>query len=254
MLIISDKGTDLSYCRGAKQVTWPDITQAWASKMSDGGSNPLISLTSKFSFNVMIWDYDGVFQSVTKSHVISHCADTDKPFPIRDLLTYPLRYAKDGTQELFASRGRKFWDCRYTQFVSYNGWDFGKVEKFRDMRFMIDTVAVKRYQPEAPISKLQLKDELGPEVMGNKKPPSEDFTLLLPYCVMGFNMQDKKWRLLLIENTSPVCWDQDAFKSLVIDDETKELIMALVTNKIDPSKSTDLIGGKGSGLVILFHG
>jgi len=140
---------------------------------------------------------------------------------------------------------------------------------------MIDTMAFKRSQPEASISKLQLKDELGPEVMGNEEPPGEDFTLLLPYCVMGFNMQDKRWRiffrflvslearistdhsmagLLLIENMSPVCWDQDAFESLVIDDETKELIMALVTNKIDPSKSTDLIGGKGSGLVILFHG
>lgn len=60
---------------------------------------------------------------------------------------------------------------------------------------MIDTMAFKRYQPEAPVSKLQLKDELGPEVMGNEEPPSEDFTLLLPYCVMGFNMQDKRWRI-----------------------------------------------------------
>jgi hypothetical protein len=58
----------------------------------------------------------------------------------------------------------------------------------------------------------------------------------------------------LIENTSPVKWDQDAFESLVVDSETKELIMALVTNKIDVSKNTDLISGKGSGLVVLFHG
>jgi len=140
VLIISDKGTDLSYCRGVKQVTWPDITRVWASKMSDGGSNPLISLTSELSFNVMMWDYDGVFQSVTKSHAISHRADTNEPFPIRDLLTYPLRYATDGTQDLFASRGRKFWDCRYTQFVSYNGWDFGKVEKFVSVILQRDVV------------------------------------------------------------------------------------------------------------------
>jgi len=34
----------------------------------------------------------------------------------------------------------------------------------------------------------------------------------------------------------------------------KELIMALVTCSIDPSKSTDFFYGKGSGLVVLFHG
>lgn len=49
-------------------------------------------------------------------------------------------------------------------------------------------------------------------------------------------------------------WNQDAFKSLVVDDETKELIMALVTKSINPSKSTDLMSGKGNGLIILLHG
>lgn len=140
LLIIGDKGTDLLYSRGVKQVTWPTIDQTWAPKISDRDSKPSISWTSKFSFNVMMWDYDGVFQSATKLHTVSHCADTDKPFPIRDLLAYPLRYAEDSTQDLFASRGKKFWDCRYTQFVSYNGWDFAKVEKFVSVILQPDVI------------------------------------------------------------------------------------------------------------------
>lgn len=49
-------------------------------------------------------------------------------------------------------------------------------------------------------------------------------------------------------------WNTQAFESLVIDDETKELIKALVTNQIDAEKGTDLMSGKGNGLFILLHG
>jgi hypothetical protein len=58
----------------------------------------------------------------------------------------------------------------------------------------------------------------------------------------------------LIGHTKPVEWDQDVFNALVLPQDTKELIMALVQNMIDPKKSTDIFGGKGNGLVVLFHG
>jgi hypothetical protein len=51
-----------------------------------------------------------------------------------------------------------------------------------------------------------------------------------------------------------VTWNKEAFESLVVDDETKELIQALVTNQIAAERSTDLISGKGNGLIILLHG
>jgi SpoVK/Ycf46/Vps4 family AAA+-type ATPase len=59
---------------------------------------------------------------------------------------------------------------------------------------------------------------------------------------------------LLVEHTSRVPWNNEAFDTLVVDPETKELIMALVTNKIEASKSTDLMSGKGNGLIVLLHG
>ena len=59
---------------------------------------------------------------------------------------------------------------------------------------------------------------------------------------------------LLVANAAEVNWNDEAFDTLVVDDETKELIMALVTNKIEISKSTDLISGKGNGLIVLLHG
>ncbi len=53
---------------------------------------------------------------------------------------------------------------------------------------------------------------------------------------------------------TPVVWNREAFDSLVVDGETKELVKALVTNQITKEKGTDLIEGKGNGLVILLHG
>lgn len=60
--------------------------------------------------------------------------------------------------------------------------------------------------------------------------------------------------ILDVSRIIPVRWNAEAFDSLVVDDATKELISALVTNQIDAEKSTDLMSGKGNGLFILLHG
>jgi hypothetical protein len=51
-----------------------------------------------------------------------------------------------------------------------------------------------------------------------------------------------------------VVWNTEAFDSLVVDTDTKELVQALVTNQLEKEKGTDLMEGKGNGLVILLHG
>lgn len=49
-------------------------------------------------------------------------------------------------------------------------------------------------------------------------------------------------------------WNDKAFGSLVADEETKEMIQALVTNQLTNEKGTDLIDNKGNGLILLLHG
>jgi hypothetical protein len=51
-----------------------------------------------------------------------------------------------------------------------------------------------------------------------------------------------------------VRWNKEAFESLVVDPPVKELITALVTNQLASEKATDLMEGKGTGLIILLHG
>ena len=57
-----------------------------------------------------------------------------------------------------------------------------------------------------------------------------------------------------LDRISDVTWNKQAFESLVVKEKIKELVRALVTNKLVAEKSTDLITGKGNGLTILLHG
>jgi hypothetical protein len=52
---------------------------------------------------------------------------------------------------------------------------------------------------------------------------------------------------LQVEHIIPVGWNKEAFKSLVADKDTKELITALVTNQLAAETATDLMSGKGTG-------
>jgi hypothetical protein len=51
-----------------------------------------------------------------------------------------------------------------------------------------------------------------------------------------------------------VDWDMKAFQRVVIEENTRELMMALVKNQVNSTRTADIIEGKGNGLIILLHG
>lgn len=51
-----------------------------------------------------------------------------------------------------------------------------------------------------------------------------------------------------------VTWNRDAFKRLVLEEKTKEMIHALVDIQTATKKMDDIITGKGNGLIVLLHG
>lgn len=219
----------------------------------DGKTNVSTVVTTTLTMVGEHWEYDGVFQKSDEKLNVSLSASDEQPQPISDLNVFPIQHATEGELESLRERGRKFWSCRNMQYVSYTGWDSNKAEKFTNARFMIDIATYKKMHADTKTNQRRLRDDLGDDV-STADPPSEDFLLLLPHTFLGFNMQEKKWLSLLVENVSSVCWNQEAFNTLVVDNETKDLIMALVTNKINALQSTDLMSGKGNGLIILLHG
>jgi hypothetical protein len=57
-----------------------------------------------------------------------------------------------------------------------------------------------------------------------------------------------------VDKIQDVQWNKRAFENLVIEKETKHLLQSLVSLQVDAEKSTDLIEGKGNGLIMLLHG
>ncbi|KAL1626003.1 hypothetical protein SLS56_007061 [Neofusicoccum ribis] len=84
--------------------------------------------------------------------------------------------------------------------------------------------------------------------------PDDPFALLLPAHVLGYGLQDKKWRSLDVDFVEDLAWNSTAFERLVLSPRKKEIIKALVTVHVDTSTSIDIIEGKGNGLIMLLHG
>jgi hypothetical protein len=96
-------------------------------------------------------------------------------------------------------------------------------------------------------------DDMGAEMLAKDEFPDGPELLIFPNTIIGYNLRTKKWVDLDVDHICEVQWNKRAFETLAIDDETKELVEALVTSQIAASKATDLISGKGNGLLILLH-
>lgn len=118
---------------------------------------------------------------------------------------------------------------------------------------MVDLRTYRKLHPNV-FSPTQLVDELGPEALARDEPPDEQFEFLLPLKIKGYNLRRKKWFDLVADRIVDVTWNKGAFKSLVIDEKAGDLIRALVGNQLAAEKGTDLIMGKGNGLILLLHG
>lgn len=107
---------------------------------------------------------------------------------------------------------------------------------------------------EGAIWRKDLADELGPEAMARDEPPDDQFELLLPAIIKGFNLRRKKWYDLVADRVTDVKWNKEAFQKVVMDLKAKDLIRALVSNQLEAEQNTDLIEGMGNGLILLLHG
>jgi len=165
---------------------------------------------------------------------------------------FPLKYnARIKTRLL--DRGKQFWQCRTRKFVAYKPKKYGFQAKSTNSRYMIDTATFNELHPSQSLQ----QDELGSDAMERDNPPDETFLLLLPPRIHGYGLDDKKWMTLTIEDIREIEWNEDAFdRRLVLSFNKKELIKALITVHIGNSnnRSSDIIEGKGNGLIILLHG
>jgi len=94
--------------------------------------------------------------------------------------------------------------------------------------------------------------------------PSATSLLLFSPVIHGFYLNEKKWVHLFVDCIYPISWNKKAYERLVLPDQTKDLVQALVSVRTSQrnikqgiglaGKRTDITGGKGNGLIMLLHG
>ncbi|KAJ7210089.1 P-loop containing nucleoside triphosphate hydrolase protein [Mycena pura] len=87
----------------------------------------------------------------------------------------------------------------------------------------------------------------------------EEHLWLLPSCVHGFNLTKKMRSTFYVTEIEPVSFDHNAWDHLVLDPATKVLIKSLVqvtrnSNSFASKTISDVITGKGGGLICVLHG
>ncbi len=94
-----------------------------------------------------------------------------------------------------------------------------------------------------------------PQYWMKPKDLTEDQLLMCAYWINGFSFAQKTWCQLAVSALSDVIWNDEAFKKLVINENRRRLIHALVkAHRQDEAAFDDIVQNKGKGLVGLLSG
>ncbi|KAI9147501.1 AAA family ATPase [Paramyrothecium foliicola] len=248
-----------SIIQGCVAISWAQqLGQAYEQPKSSR-DKPLISEV----WRIKSWSYgyDGKFHRKEAFTDFTLKYDDDHPeVQIDTLDIFPIKFSPKSIQQALLRRGDTFWKCRYRNLVAYQETNdeelYGNGE-----RFMIDFATYKQLHSDSvkfrkayPYLNRKDREELDEGLMDSSTLPPEPHRYIFPTHVVGYNLHLQKWVDLEIDKMKEVRWNTDAFKHLVIDEDTKELIRALISSKLEAEQGTDLIQGKGNGLIILLHG
>ncbi|KAF9231896.1 P-loop containing nucleoside triphosphate hydrolase protein [Melanogaster broomeanus] len=162
-----------------------------------------------------------------------------KYFGTKAITDLACKSLSDDIREILVARGR-----RYTALsgIHYKACGYSR-------RIVVDRLAYDRHREGFEDSSLP-----GEEI---PEPAEEDLDLL-PSEVYGFDLGMKSWDLFKVDQIGPITFDDKAWDHLVLDEDTKTLIKGLVgvtkTSVMSKKLVTDVITGKGGGLIAVLHG
>ncbi|KXL47273.1 hypothetical protein M433DRAFT_145598 [Acidomyces richmondensis BFW] len=106
-----------------------------------------------------------------------------------------------------------------------------------------------------PIRSQRVDQLAGGTDRANKAFTEEELLLTSPV-VLGFAFSEKLWLEFSLSGIQPIVYNENAFESLVLPPNQKEIVRALVeSHKFNAAKTIDdVVQGKGKGLVSVLHG
>lgn len=194
-------------------------------------------------------------------------SDENEPFAIEKLFVRPASLLSRESTEVLRERGKHFWSLSQPTFAYYTDNDttsHGRTT--RPGRYMIDIDVHSKLHPEHRLPQTEQKNQLDPwrRNLGRYSEPTQDEFLIMPEEIPGYDLLEKEWVQLPVSNIKPITWNKQPFEDLVLSDDIKHLVKAMVTIRASSIKSKrkdqslyagfDIIPGKGNGLIMLFHG
>ncbi|KAI9372646.1 hypothetical protein BJX61DRAFT_506442 [Aspergillus egyptiacus] len=127
-----------------------------------------------------------------------------------------------------------------------------KYKVVRDKEGRPQVVAVEVDENGNEIQKQSL-DEVADD---SEREFTEEELLIASPVVLGFAFSEKLWLEFSISGISEIEWNEDAFSSLVLAENQKSIVKALVESHTFSAARNidDVIQGKGKGLVAVLHG
>ncbi|KAL5371289.1 hypothetical protein DPSP01_014371 [Paraphaeosphaeria sporulosa] len=197
---------------------------------------------------------------VIKIHQKQYFA-SDHPAAIKTLPIFPRRYFEEGPslEQRMAERGAQFLALTQTCVQQYDGF----AEHLNEPPLNYWNPSMDTFDPMWSAYK-----ETGRVIIDRKTfQEDNDLTqLTLPNCeedvdpsfcppfVFGFSLAIKLWCRFYLEYVREVLWDKGRLDALVMKEEQKSLVHALVSSHHFPENPRDQLKQKGKGLVILLHG
>ncbi|KDE04374.1 hypothetical protein MVLG_05166 [Microbotryum lychnidis-dioicae p1A1 Lamole] len=186
---------------------------------------------------------------------------------ITSLKTLPLSNA---SKAMLADRGELYMKHACQSHVEYSGFFYtrafsGASRLLGDGQVVIDVKSFRRANPVLDQWGDDVNDQGGrtqyqPRPSGSSIPCEsfrEEDRYLLPPTLHGFSLRTKRWGEFLVSRLTPVQWRDASFSHLVIPDSYRRLIRALVTvhaSNLKDQLMQDVVEGKGTGLIMAFHG
>ncbi|KAI1213008.1 P-loop containing nucleoside triphosphate hydrolase protein [Annulohypoxylon truncatum] len=251
-----------------------------------GGDTPILNIWADFV------DFDGEKLGTRKAELfIAKYAGTRQ---LRELATMPLDLVEDGDaiRESLVERGRKFESFVGQHFKQYEGLALKKTEQGYARinvkgRVMIDCETYHRLEANDTFDVTEFGGRGGGSgggvggargasngvihVRGGKRKTvnavgfvaekrafeklSDEDALIANATVRGYAFAVKQFLEFFVDKVAPIEWNERCFDDLVLDQDTKKTVQAVVSSHSSSREGfDDIVKGKGQGLVCVLHG
>ncbi|KAG9077099.1 hypothetical protein FRC06_009099 [Ceratobasidium sp. 370] len=192
----------------------------------------------------------------------------------------PIKVLSDQVRRKLIDRGKLYEKFAGVHHLGYNAFitveaQQGYTRRPAKGRVMVDAAGFYRLNPNVPGGPHEMEAyayppavplyQYPPPPVRNQpnveeyqltEPLPDDILCLTPPAHYGWSFTAKIWGLILVENLAEIVFDDTAFDQLVLKQEYKKMIKALVETHAGQGDglANDLVAGKGGGMVMVLHG